>query len=424
MSSLLNLSQNYSQHPASGFPAALSQAWAANHLQHSTQPSLPLPSTISTTNELPTLTTTPTTDDDMITFPETTTEDIVTNNQPEVVYLGDNDIRKILAMGCDIPDPTRPNGGFLSIEDIEPYMSYHKPSDIKVTVKYYQEEVLRRDILGDPSAKRIRPKQWPKKKCIAWLMEHPIHSDDNKKFILRIEKEFRQTIAAANEERAQTKASSQGRSSWPMEKSMRLLAATTEDDIKLVYASRHAADTREQLDARGSTVRQPTAEELIRDKMNDQSYNPISNINPDLHQSFAEPKDLSYAACMNRDVTTEEIKEKLADFRVKVFKCAYDYNISGNGDGNMIDEDAEWVPLESTHPDFGRWDRSKYKDDNRSDFNRNYGEIVVYAWDTWDNNDFLKTVFARLDLSQAATVDSTATTEAVSNNKKTEGKRQ
>ena len=156
--------------------------------------------------------------------------------------------------------------------------------------------------------------------------------------------------------------------------------------------------------------------------MNDQSYNPISNINPDLHQSFAEPKDLSYAACMNRDVTTEEIKEKLADFRVKVFKCAYDYNISGNGDGNMIDEDAEWVPLESTHPDFGRWDRSKYKDDNRSDFNRNYGEIVVYAWDTWDNNDFLKTVFARLDLSQAATVDSTATTEAVSNNKKRKAK--
>ena len=70
-------------------------------------------------------------------------------------------------MGCDIPDPTRPNGGCLSTEDIEPYKSYHKISDIKVPVKYYQQEVTCHDILGDPHAtKCIHPKQWTKKKCL------------------------------------------------------------------------------------------------------------------------------------------------------------------------------------------------------------------------------------------------------------------
>ena len=58
-------------------------------------------------------------------------------------------------MGCDIPDPTRPNGGCLSTEDIEPYKSYHKILDIKVTIKYYQQEVTHRDILGDPHATSV-----------------------------------------------------------------------------------------------------------------------------------------------------------------------------------------------------------------------------------------------------------------------------
>ena len=81
----------------------------------------------------------------------------------------------------------------------------------------------------------------------------------------------------------------------------------------------------------------------------------------------------------------------------------------------MIDEETDWVPLESTDPNFGHWDHALYKDDNYANFCHHFGEVVVYIWDEWNINDFLKTVFVQLDLSQAATVESTAKIEAVSN---------
>ena len=73
------------------------------------------------------------------------------------------------------------------------------------------------------------------------------------------------------------------------------------------------------------------------------------------------------------------MQRKLTDIRVKVYKISSDYNVSGNEDGNMIDEDAEWMPLEATDTNFGHWDRTLYKDDNRANFCRHFGEGVVYA---------------------------------------------
>ena len=81
----------------------------------------------------------------------------------------------------------------------------------------------------------------------------------------------------------------------------------------------------------------------------------------------------------------------------------------------MIDEEVDWVPLESMDPNFGHWDRALYKDANYDNLCWHFGEAVAYTWDEWNRNNFLKTVFAWLDLSQAATVDSTARTEAVLN---------
>ena len=94
-------------------------------------------------------------------------------------------------MGCDVVDRTRPNGGFLSV-DIEPYKSYHKPSEFRVTLKYYQDKVVRCSLLPEPfhTTRSIRPGQWTKKKCLKWLMEHPIHSEDEKKWILQKEQQF------------------------------------------------------------------------------------------------------------------------------------------------------------------------------------------------------------------------------------------
>ena len=73
---------------------------------------------------------------------------------------------------------------------------------------------------------------------------------------------------------------------------MRMAHALTTDELKVAYARQYDAVSREELDARRSDRRQPTIQELLRDKMNDKDYNPTSNIVPDLHHSYSEPRDL------------------------------------------------------------------------------------------------------------------------------------
>ena len=108
------------------------------------------------------------------------------------------------------------------------------------------------------------------------------------------------------------KAMVSGRSTWSMGKIKRLLHATTTNDVKVAYANQYSANSREQLDARRSELCELTVFESLLDKLNDRSYNPTSNIIPDLHYSFSEPRDLLYNGCMNgMDVTADQCKENL-----------------------------------------------------------------------------------------------------------------
>lgn len=56
----------------------------------------------------------------------------------------------------------------------------------------------------------------------------------------------------------------------------------------------------------------------------------------------------------------------MADLKVKLYKMIAAYNLSGNGDGNcnLVDEEADWVPLEITDSNFGHWDCTLFKDNN------------------------------------------------------------
>ena len=93
--------------------------------------------------------------------------------------------------------------------------------------------------------------------------------------------------------------------------------------------------------------------------------------------------------------------------------------ISGNCNGNLIDEDAKWVQLGATDPDFGCWDPMLYKDGNQHAHScRNISELVVHAWDVLKEQNLCQALFARLDLSQVATSDLIANKEAVSTQRK------
>lgn len=118
---------------------------------------------------------------------------------------------------------------------------------------------------------------------------------------------------------------------------MRLIHVVVEDDIRTGYADRFAVNTHEEVDAYTPTnVQQRTVEQLIADKLNDQSYKLTSHINPKLYHLFAEERDLLYDECMNIDITTDQVKTKLVGLKVKLYQVISDHNISDNGDINLI----------------------------------------------------------------------------------------
>ena len=250
-----------------------------------------------------------------------------------------------------------------------------------------------------------------------WLADNPIEDEQQIAWIVQMEKDYRGIIYAANNEAVSSQSSSSSasarRPAWCIEKVMRLIHVSVEDNVRVEYAARYAADTREELDARSSqNMERVIPEQLIANLMNDREYEPVSLVLPDLHSTFAEMRDLLYDGCMHVDVTSDDVKVKMADLKVKLYKIIAAYNISGNGDGNsnLVDEDADWVPLASTDENYGHWDQNMFKDDNRSNFTFTFGEVPLYAWHLWDEFQMFATVLARLNTSQAASADSVSNT--------------
>lgn len=56
---------------------------------------------------------------------------------------------------------------------------------------------------------------------------------------------------------------------------------------------------------------------------------------------------------MYTDVTADEVKKKMANLKVKLYTIIVAYNISGNDNGNLVNEDAGWEILEFINPNCG-----------------------------------------------------------------------
>ena len=136
--------------------------------------------------------------------------------------------------------------------------------------------------------------------------------------------------------------------------------------------------SRSELDARNSSSRPKSLNEILANKMNDDNYNPKSRVLPDLHYTFLESRDLSKKKCMSANVTPDQVKSKRADIRVKLMKAVADFEKSGNGEGNLAESDDKWEGRDITHPDYDKFDRNRYINDLQSDFVRHGDEIVLY----------------------------------------------
>jgi len=187
------------------------------------------------------------------------------------------------------------------------------------------------------------------------LKANPILHLSDVSWIQKEEEAFRKTIQAANDEKATLASSSGNIRIWNLETSMRFVHVLVEDSIRGSFLDRFNVMTQPELDARTGPQRVRTCFDMGAELMNSRAYNPISVVDPDLHNSFNKPRDLSRDACMNGVVITAgQCKDQLANIKGKVFKTTENHELSGNGEGNrnLIDEDHEWQSCEATDSQF------------------------------------------------------------------------
>ena len=147
--------------------------------------------------------------------------------------------------------------------------------------------------------------------------------------------------------------------------------------------------------------------------MFDPDSKPMSKVNPELHSDFSEPHEL-FVTCVSPNMTVEHIKDKRTDSRVKGIKMVEMFKVSGNGDGNCVNTEEEWVERTIGDDNFGHFDHSLYKDDKRKNFLGNNGTEILYYWDSKDWIGQLKLVFASLSKDQTGTSERVAQTETPS----------
>ena len=152
---------------------------------------------------------------------------------------------------------------------------------------------------------------------------------------------------------------------------------------------------------------------MIHEMMFDPNFKPISRVNPELHSNFSEPREL-FVTCVSPNMTVEHIKDKRTDNRVKIVKTIEMFEVSGNGDGNRVNTEEDWVERTIGDDNYGHFDRNLYKDDKRKNFLGNNGTEILYYWDSKDQFGQLKLVFTSLSKSQAGTSESVAQTETSS----------
>ena len=147
--------------------------------------------------------------------------------------------------------------------------------------------------------------------------------------------------------------------------------------------------------------------------MFDPDSKPMSRVNPELHSDFSEPREL-FVTCVLPNMTVEHIKDKLSDNRVKSVKTIERFEVSGNGDGNRVNTEEDWVERTIGDDNYGHFDRNLYKDDKRKNFLGNNGTEILYYWDSKDRFGQLKLVFASLSKDQAGASERVATTSTPS----------
>lgn len=326
------------------------------------------------------------TDDDM---QATNTED----GTAREYYLRKGNSKTVLlamCLGSKAEDPK-----FCDPEEDEVYKNARQRNSFVPKGPVLKEEVIRRSLLY--TGKEQRCKSWAVAKVKEWLKVNPITGLQDLAFLTEEEEKYRTILNNAATERnllAETQAQAWiGNAPW-----LRLAHAVLADEVVEAYKSVNDWNGRELTDARNSTVRPRSFEELCANKYNDPTFCPKTMEYGELHDDYLLPIDLPHEDAPM--VTAGKIKDKLSHARCELMKMIADWEKSGNGEGQR-NEDSEdlghivegqrWYAPGSTEeePEF-------VDGDNRKNFLRGRGSHLLYFWQIFDDNAILYHTLAKL----------------------------
>jgi hypothetical protein len=134
---------------------------------------------------------------------------------------------------------------------------------------------------------------------------------------------------------------------------------------------------------------------MIADKMNDVNFSPISVPYPHLHHIYTKSKDCSHKMMGNVGIiTSDKVKFKLADMRVKLTRIIQDWSRSGEGSGGKGAEEVTFGDVSAL--------MERPENDDRSSFLRNDPPHILYLWQKSFEINFLSTVVQRIHPSIGA----------------------
>jgi hypothetical protein len=352
--------------------------------------------------------------------PPNTTEDTANNTDDGVVSYyarpyyerGNNAIQLLIAMAVGLKDD---EGSPLFDENQEPWSSSHlKVREWKPSVDQLRAEVLRRydcycfaDLLNN---KRPLNKSWTVKKCMDWLIQHPINWEDKgitdaalDVLFVSDEMSNRKALAmdginAIEEQNAALEGRWSG--SQPM---LRLIHTVVDhDDIKLAFLHRSDSLARPQLENRNSTdKRDRTCWELMSDKWNDKSYNPETMVFLTEGQyMFRDKIDLSYSTVQHLAAATpDKCKTKMNEMMGQLKRIIQNWEASGQGDGGKDYDEDNPVQFDLGVLCEGR---SEYAVASRAHFFKYKEMYLLYLWDVAELFDLTRSCMQTLDPTVAA----------------------
>lgn len=320
---------------------------------------------------------------------------VIEKHTAKNVYEVDNSPQVLLSLatGLFIPDAVKEEDSNLFFDyDNDPLFksSKNKKRITPTNHHLFQEVVRRKEMLSDTSRTSNQRKRGT---YLTWLISNPRTNPDDVNYLTEKVRTFSATLRSAEAEQVppMKQGPGSGGRQWRGDVCiLRLLHAILDNDYIIDAFHHHDATlTRAELDGRHN----PEAQRidvwtLLSDKWEDEDFKPMSLARPDIHDSFATPRDLSYEEVKDMGgCSPKKAKDKILKMRGHLLIIKNNYERSGMGDNALVDNDE---PVQGQYPNI------RAGGSHKRDFLGKYSPAVLYMWEIFEERGLLHKVMQKI----------------------------